>query len=295
MGLDFAGSGVRKRQRQLRNQLSRRRNEAYHYGFRWLVMKNTRKVKITRIKDGSSSDTEDEVIVDTFLTISLNGKHVASFICSPGSEEEAAVGYLVSGGVLTSIDQLKKVTAREYNVDVQTTESVSTAPQSENVITSACGTPEEWLKLRKGFKLPKIESNLNVKSTIIRSAMGKLNEHSEIFRRTGGTHAAAFFEPNGQLLCNAEDVSRHVAIDKVIGKGLMTKIDLKNGFLVSTGRLASDMVVKAVYTGIPIVASLAAPFNSGIQLAEATDMTLIGFVRGNRMNIYTHPERITPS
>jgi len=90
-------------------------------------------------------------------------------------------------------------------------------------------------------------------------------------------------------------VSRHVAIDKVIGKGLMTKIDLRNGFLVSTGRLASDMVVKAVYAGIPIVASLAAPFNSGIQLAEATGITLVGFVRGKRMNVYTRVERIVPT
>jgi formate dehydrogenase accessory protein FdhD len=251
-------------------------------------------MKITRIKDGSSSDVEDEVIVDTFLTISLNGRHVASFIYLPGSEEEAAVGYLFSAGILTSFAQVKKVTRQEYNVDVQTTEPITTSIQSENLITSACGSPEEWLKLRKGYKLPKVESNPSVKSIVITTAMGQLNELSEVFRRTGGTHAAAFFEPSGRLLCSAEDVSRHVAIDKVIGRALMTKIDLKNGFLVSTGRLASDMVIKAVYSGIPVVASLAAPFNSGIQLADATGITLIGFVRGKRMNIYTHAERITP-
>jgi FdhD protein len=249
---------------------------------------------ITRIKDGISSDVEDEVIVDTFLTVSLNGSHVASFVCLPGSEEEAATGYLFSAGILTSIAQVKNVNKREYNVDVQTTEPISTSVHSENVITSACGTPEEWLKLRKGFNLPKVESSLRVKSTIVTTAMRQLNELSDVFRRTGGTHAAAFFEPNGQLLCSAEDVSRHVAIDKVIGKGLMTKVNLKNGFLVSTGRLASDMVIKAVYAEIPVVASLAAPFNSGIQLAEATGITLVGFVRGERMNVYTHVERVTP-
>jgi formate dehydrogenase accessory protein FdhD len=257
-------------------------------------MKNTRKMKIARIKDGISSDVEDEVIVDTFLTVSLNDKHIASFICSPGFEEEAAVGYLFSSGILNSINQVKKVIKKEYNVDVQTMEFMSTPNSTETVITSACGTPEEWLKLRKGFKLPRIESSLTVRSTIITSAIRRLNELSEIFRRTGGTHAAALFESDGRLICSAEDVSRHVAIDKVIGKGLMSKTDLKNSFLVSTGRLASDMVVKAVYAGIPIVASLAAPFSSGIQLAEATGITLVGFVRGNRMNIYTYPERVTP-
>jgi formate dehydrogenase accessory protein FdhD len=257
-------------------------------------MKSTRKMKIARIKDGILSGVEDEVIVDTFLTVSLNGKHIASFICSPGLEEEAAVGYLFSSGILKSIRQVKEVIKKEYNVDVQTMESISTPNQTETIITSACGTPEEWLKLRRGFKLPRIESSLTIRSTIITSTVRQLNELSEIFRRTGGTHAAALFESDGRLLCNAEDVSRHVAIDKVIGKGLLSKTGLKNTFLVSTGRLASDMVVKAVYAGIPVVASLAAPFSSGVQLAEATGITLVGFVRGNRMNIYTHAERVTP-
>jgi formate dehydrogenase accessory protein FdhD len=126
------------------------------------------------------------------------------------------------------------------------------------------------------------------------SAARKLNEISDNFKRTGGTHAAAIFKPNGELIFGTEDISRHVALDKVIGKALLGKIDLRETFLVSTGRLASDMVVKAVYVGIPIVASIAAPLSSGIQLAEATGVTLVGFVRGERMNIYSYPERIIP-
>ncbi|WXG43577.1 MAG: formate dehydrogenase accessory sulfurtransferase FdhD [Promethearchaeati archaeon SRVP18_Atabeyarchaeia-1] len=257
-------------------------------------MKNTRPIRITRIKDGNSLSVEDEVIVDTFLGVSLNGKHIASFICSPGDEEEAAIGYLFSSGILGSISQIKETSFKEYNVDVITTEPIPTPALSASVIISACGVPEEWLKLRRGFKLPKIESDLKVGSNVVTSAARKLNELSEVFRRTGGTHAAALFKTDGELVFSIEDISRHVALDKVIGKALLTGANLKALFLVSTGRLASDMVVKAVYAGIPIVSSIAAPFSSGIQLAEATGITLVGFVRGERMNIYTYPERIIP-
>ena len=257
-------------------------------------MKNIRPISITRIKDGNKLLAEDEVIVDTFLKVSLNGKHVASFICSPGLEEEAAIGYLFSSGILTSLGQFKKTTFKEYNVDVITTEGIPPPTVNAAVITSACSVPEEWLKLRKGFKLPKVESEIKVNSRTVILAVRKLNEISEAFKRTGGTHAAAIFKPEGELVFGAEDISRHVALDKVIGKTLLERIVLRETFLVSTGRLASDMVVKAVYVGIPIVASIAAPLSSGIQLAEETGVTLVGFVRGERMNVYSHPERIIP-
>jgi FdhD protein len=258
-------------------------------------MKNIRSTRVTRIKENTSSVIEDEVIVDTFLSVSVNGEHVVSFICSPGFEEEAALGYLFSSGILKTTKSIKKLSREEYNVDIQTTEPIAVPKSGADLITSACGVPDEWLKLRKGFKLPKVESDLKVSSRVITLAARKLNESSEVFRRTGGTHAAALFRIDGQLFFGVEDVSRHVAVDKVIGKALLADQSLSELFLMSTGRLASDMVSKAVYTGIPIVASMAAPFDSGIQLAEATGITLIGFVRGERMNIYAYPERITIS
>jgi FdhD protein len=256
-------------------------------------MKNTRKTKVTRINEKTSSIIEDEVIVDTFLSVSLNGEHVVSLICSPGFEEESAVGYLFSTGTLKTAESIKKLSRDVYNIDVQTTELIAAPKANAGLITSTCGVPDEWLKLRKGFTLPKVESNLKVASRVITSAARQLNERSEVFRRTGGTHAAALFRTNGQLYFGVEDVSRHVAVDKAIGKAFLSNQSLSELFLMSTGRLASDMVSKAVYTGIPIVTSIAAPFDSGIQLAEASGITLVGFVRGERMNVYTHPERIT--
>jgi FdhD protein len=256
-------------------------------------MKNIRKAKVTRVKGNTTSIIEDEVIVDTFLSISLNGEQVSYFICLPGLEEEAAIGYLFSTGTLKSIKNIEKISHDEYNVNIQTTEPTHAPKPSLGLITSSCGVPDEWLQLRKGFKVPRVESNLKVPSRVITSAARQLNERSDIFRRTGGTHAAALFRKDGQLFFCAEDVSRHVAVDKAIGKAMLSNENPTELFLTSTGRLASDMVSKAAYVGIPIVSSIAAPFDSGIQLAETTGITLIGFVRGERMNIYTRPERIT--
>ncbi len=255
-------------------------------------MKNIQRRRIIRIREGSSSIVEDEVVFDTFLSVLLNGEHIVSLVCLPGNEEKAAIGYLFSTGILKSISKIEKISHSGYKVNVQTSEQFLKPNLKTNLITSTCEVPEEWLKLRKGYKLPKVNSIIRVNSTSITSAKRQLDKACVTYRKTGGTHAAAVFTPEGSLICSIEDISRHVAVDKVIGTGLMEKIDLTEVFLVTTGRLASTTVAKAVYAGIPIVASISAPFNSGIQLAEDLGITLIGFVRGRRMNIYTHPERI---
>ena len=113
-----------------------------------------------------------------------------------------------------------------------------------------------------------------------------------LYRETGGCHGAAIFDIEGNLLCAKEDIGRHNAIDKVIGEMILNNHSFKNVFLISTGRLTSDSVLKAIRAKIPIIASISAPIESGIKLAFAYGITLIGFARGKRMNIYTHPERI---
>lgn len=256
------------------------------------MMKNIQKRRIVRIREGRSSIVEDEIICDIFLNILLNGEQIVSFVCSPGYEDKAAIGYLFSTGILNSISKIERISHSGYNVYVQTSEEFLKPKLQPTFITSTCSVPEEWLKLRKGFKLPQVNSNLRVDATTIILAKKQLDKASVIYKRTGGTHAAALFSPDGNLLWCIEDISRHVAIDKILGMGLLEKIDLTKVVLVTTGRLASVIVAKAGCVGIPIVASISAPVNSGIQLAENLGITLVGFVRGKRMNIYTHPERI---
>jgi formate dehydrogenase accessory protein FdhD len=141
-------------------------------------------------------------------------------------------------------------------------------------------------------KLPKTSLDLHVEAQVIADSVNHLNSVAETFRKTGGVHVAAICRSDGNLVVFAEDVGRHNAVDKVIGMCALNKTDFGKCFLALSGRLTGDIVLKAARVGIPIIASLAAAIDSGIALAKEVDLTLIGFVRGRRMNIYNFPERI---
>jgi len=156
------------------------------------------------------------------------------------------------------------------------------------IILSACGGPPQ-----QSAKLPKIKADIKVKAETIQKCVNNLNFIAETFRKTGGVHAAALYRSDGTLLAFAEDVGRHNAVDKVIGIGALSKVNFSECFLAVSGRLTGDMVLKAAKIGLPIVASLAAALDSGVEVAKASNLTLIGFVRGKRMNVYNASERIS--
>jgi FdhD protein len=137
-----------------------------------------------------------------------------------------------------------------------------------------------------------VKSNLTVKAEIVFNSVNQLNFKAELFRQTGGVHAAAIYRADGSLVALAEDVGRHNAVDKVLGMAALNQTDFGECFLASSGRLSGDIIFKAAKVGLPIVASLATALDSGIAMAEAANLTLAGFVRGKRMNIYSFPERI---
>ena len=166
------------------------------------------------------------------------------------------------------------------------------------VIDTTCGIPSPWRKFikEKIHESKEVITSKKIKkisSEIIFSSIVKMQSETKLFKETGGCHGATIFDYKGNLISIKEDIGRHNAIDKVIGEMLMKSHDFDNVFLTSTGRLTGDSILKAIRAKIPIVASLSAPIESGIKLAFAYGITLIGFVRGKRMNIYTHPNRIT--
>ena len=122
--------------------------------------------------------------------------------------------------------------------------------------------------------------------------MKALNLSAPTFKKTGGVHAAAIFSHKGKLIFLAEDVGRHNAVDKVIGFASIRQIALSNCFLGLSGRLTADIVLKAARVGVPVMASLSAAIDSGIRVADRAGVTLVGFVRGNRMTVYSHIDRI---
>ena len=158
--------------------------------------------------------------------------------------------------------------------------------------SSSCGAPN-YRPLSEIINiLPKMDITLTVTANILSKSVKQLNFIADEFRKTGGVHVAALYSTDGKLVALAEDVGRHNAVDKVIGAAAIKNIDFTKLFLALSGRLTGDIVLKAARTQIPIIASLSAAISSGIETAKLTKITLIGFVRGKRMNVYTYPERI---
>jgi len=256
------------------------------------------KVEILRV-DVSGKGTRkitDYVAEEKPLHVFVNKTHYATILCSPSNLKELAVGHLLSEGIIKSVGEIEKLNLKKEatcnvklksNIDLE--KRLKLLQSSSRIILSACGSSSPYQPSRR---VPKIKSNLTVKAEIVLNCVKRLNSVAETYRKTGGVHAAAIYTNEGKLVAFAEDVGRHNAVDKAIGMGALSKTDFGECFLALTGRLTGDIVSKAAKVGLPIVVSLAAAIDSGITVAKGVGLTLIGFVRGKRMNIYNSPEKI---
>ncbi len=266
-----------------------------------------RSVNITRIKKNKKSELQDVVLIESPIDLYVNSEALVNIICLPSDLKELSVGFLYSIGIIDSIKDIIEIQVNELENTVYINLSEKIDFNIDNleinpisrVIDTTCGISSPWRNvIKKTLENAKVKdslkskNNTKMKSDIIFAAIKKMQLNTPVYRETGGCHGAAIFDIKGELLSVKEDVGRHNAIDKVIGDILLKKQSFENIFLTSTGRLTGDSVLKAIRAKIPIVASFSAAIESGIRLAFAYDITLIGFARGGRMNIYTHPERI---
>jgi len=258
-----------------------------------------REIKLHRfdLRQGAVREVEDEVAVDEAVCIFVNDEYYRTLIASPTMERELVVGHLMGEGIIGSTNDIRRVEVKPPKVYVDLREEVNLAllcRSNVDLITTACGsiaTP-----LRDGQLEPlRARSAVSAEAEAVWRMVGDLNRRSSIFRRTGGTHSAMLCPLDGGAVAFAEDVGRHNAVDKVLGAGALGGFDMGRCVLVSSGRQSSEMVLKAARSGVPIIASVAGPLESGIRIAEAAGITLICFVRGRRMNVYTHPQRLSLS
>ena len=249
------------------------------------------------LSTGKSEKKVDYVAEEKPLYLFVNNIFWATILCSPTDLKELAIGHMLSEGILKSTEEIEEVVLKEKENSCQVKlksginveDRVKLSRLQARVIPSACGggSPHQYTG-----KIPRVESNLKVKAKTIFDSVNQLNFKAEGFRKTGGLHVAAIYKSDGSPIALAEDVGRHNAVDKVIGMSALKGASFDECFLALSGRMSGDVVFKAANVGLPIVASLAAALSSGIDLAEKANVTLAGFVRGNRMNIYTVPERI---
>jgi len=259
---------------------------------------------IRRKGDGSHECATDEVAIEEPLEIRINSKAVAVTMRTPGNDEELAAGFLLSEGIVHTRSDLRAVApctlpASLGNViNIELTPTVKFTPaatQRFGTISTSCGlcgkTSIEFIRQQ----LPPINSSARVRideGTLLelpdrlRSAQGN-------FARTGGIHAAGIFDLEGKLVVVREDIGRHNAVDKAIGRAFLDRLlPLDRHILLVSGRSSLEIVQKALAAGIPIVAAVSAPSSLAVNFARECGQTLIGFLRPPTFNVYAHIERI---
>ena len=247
-------------------------------------------VEVVRLPDGETEP--DEVAVEEPLEIRVEGRPIAVTMRTPGHDEELAVGFLVSEGVSPGQATIPSDLAQN-TVDVEV-ENFDFERLSRNFYTSSsCGVCGKGALEAVAVEAPPIESALTVPTALVAELPGRLREAQPTFAATGGLHATGLFSAGGELLAVREDVGRHNAMDKVVGwafgAGLLP---LADKVLCVSGRLSFELVQKAAVAGCPILVAVGAPSTLAIDLARDRGLTLCGFVRGGRVNVYSEPQRI---
>jgi len=246
---------------------------------------------------GKAYGLSDVVVKERVVRLFIDGEHVATFMSTPSMLSELAMGFLLSEGVIRGLSDVKDVKVEGLDVHVGLSEEAKLRAKlrgREAIVSSACGGYSRGFKvtLIDPLTVKPIASQLKVDASVVVEAASQLNKLSKVHRQTGGTHAAALFNSDAQPLAVAEDVSRHSAFDKAVGAALTSQARLDQSLIACTGRLTFELVLKSIRCGIPIALSKSAPTDLSIEAAVNNNLTLIGFARGRRFNVYSHPWRI---
>lgn len=245
-------------------------------------------VEITRVGD-TIEKVEDYVVVETPLTIYVNGAELATLLCSPHDLRYLTVGYLAGQGLIHEPGSITGIDVDEYEgvSKVTTAEAVDLGDYQRRIVTSGClgfysKADLNVKRLKNGFKV--------CKDDIIR-LMRELESKSELFKETGGIHSSALCDRENMFYLS-DDIGRHNTVDKIIGYMLLEKVEPGDKMLLTTGRMSSEMVLKAARASIPLVASRSAPTDLAVTAAASRNVTLVGFVRDSRVNVYTNRDYI---
>ncbi|MDY9924705.1 formate dehydrogenase accessory sulfurtransferase FdhD [Methanosarcina sp.] len=274
-----------------------------------------RTVPCIKYDNGSMVPSSHEVVMEVPLAVFVNGRHALTAMISPTMLEEFVTGFLYTEKIIRKLEDIESLRIeenrekdkeknkeenreknKEKSRDINSVSTLSASVLTKNpssimlsgkTVLSGCGGDTSFLD---ADRLPKIKSDLVTDVSIIKNIM-KETLVSDIHARTGGIHIVGLFGPDGKI-CIIEDIGRHNALDKVIGYGLKHDVDLSRTIVACSGRLSSEMVRKCLMANIPVIASRGATTTLAISMAEQAGFTIIGFVRSQKMNIYTGVERV---
>ncbi|MBE1494685.1 FdhD protein [Amycolatopsis lexingtonensis] len=268
----------------------------------------TSRRRVVRVRDGAHTMRPDTLTVEEPLEIRVGGKALSITMRTPGDDFDLAAGFLVGEGVVRAPADIQAIRycagatadgGNTYNVlDVALAEGV--APPDASVArnfytTSSCGLcgKASLDAVRTTVPWPVATDPFTTDPAALAGLPDELRAAQRVFDRTGGLHAAGLFDADGKLLCLREDVGRHNAVDKVVGWATRAgNLPLAGTALMVSGRTSFELVQKAVMAGIPLLAAVSAPSSLAVDLAAELGLTLVGFLRGTSMNVYTRPDRL---
>jgi FdhD protein len=249
----------------------------------------TARVQVVRVPGG---ETGDVLAVEEPLEIRIGGEPVAVTMRTPGHDEELALGFALSEGLMPVAARLPDDLAGN-TVDVEAPGFDLASVRRNFYTSSSCGVCGKGALEAVAVGAARIESDLRVSAALAGSLPERLRETQATFAATGGLHATGLFAAAGDLLCVREDVGRHNAMDKVIGWAFSEgRLPLVDAILCVSGRLSFELVQKAAVAGCPLLVAVGAPSSLAVELAADRGITLCGFVRSGSLNVYTEPWRV---
>jgi FdhD protein len=266
--------------------------------------------RIQRIRRDRDESVDDRVVIEEPLEIVVNGRSIAVLMRLPGQEKELAAGFCITEGYVGKAQDILLIhhcglglpapgedendegrySRNRIELSVEPTGFLRHKPTDfVRLIRSGCGAADVSAMAKS---LPSLSQDFSIEPSLLLGLSKAMRDLQPIHREIGGTHSAALFDTRGHAVHLAEDIGRHNAVDKVVGYCVLRKIPLRDKILLTSGRASYEMATKAIRAGIPLVATLSAPTSLAVEIAGDRGLTLVGYLRGGRMNVYTHPERI---
>jgi FdhD protein len=267
-------------------------------------MDRSESVEIIKLRGVDEEELMDHVAVEEPLQITVDGVPIAVVMRTVGDDADLVMGFLMTEGIIEDVRAVRRVDLEQKQnhalVFLEDDVQVDLARLQRNLYSaSSCGIcgkasiDEVFLQIKETDEDGAgARGKFSIRRELLSDAPNKLKESQDVFEQTGGLHAAGLFNSDGELLIIREDVGRHNAIDKVIGQALTRGVDLRFVALQLSGRVSFEVVQKALMVGIPLVSAISAPTSLAVDFARRGDLTLVGFMRGDRMNVYSGADKL---
>ncbi|MCT2537815.1 formate dehydrogenase accessory sulfurtransferase FdhD [Aquibacillus koreensis] len=250
---------------------------------------------VMRYENKELVEIDDEIVLEFPITIHVNGEEFATMVCTPTHLDELIIGFLASEGLIFFKDDITDLQIDEHaghaHVNLKSKAPTNQQFYSKRLIGSCCGKSRQFYFQNDARTAKTSMSTSKIHAEACIQLMNQLQDNSIVFKHTGGVHNAALCTTSN-LIVDRADIGRHNALDKIYGYCMMNKIPARNNVIVFSGRISSEVLLKAAKIGVGIVLSKSAPTDLAIELADDLNITTVGFIRGESFNVYSHPERI---